>query len=92
MPTARTLNCPKMRALREILADGQEHTAWELTRALRIVDLTLVRELRQHGWDVPCTFDGAMSRYRYSTADLERHIAAERAHLAALNAKLDAIA
>lgn len=91
MPSARNLDSPKMRQLQAILADGQEHTSWELTRALRICDLTLVRELRTHGYEIPCRHTGTHGIYRYTTADLELHITHERARLATEGARLNAL-
>jgi hypothetical protein len=91
MPRARPVTSRQLRLMLDALSDGRPHSAWDLCIGARTSDpTTILRELRQHGYEIPLCRDGLHIRYRLTTADLNRLIAQQRADLDARAAQLAA--
>jgi len=69
---SRSMTSPKVTALLQVLIDGKEHSTWELSRRAELCDAaTLVREMRNHGLDIPRVQRGTNHWYRLSTSDFD---------------------
>jgi hypothetical protein len=89
MPKARPVHSRQLRLMLDALSDGRPHSAWDLCICARTSDpTTILRELRQHGYEIPHRIEGGRHLYQLTTPDLNRLIAQQRADLEARAAKL----
>lgn len=71
----------KMRSLLILLSDGAPRDSWTLTRTLRLVDNSLIREARNLGYEIPREQVGLRHYYRMTKADRALFFRRERERL-----------
>ena len=95
MPNPRSETSRVYQAVLAVLADGDWHSSWEITRGANLCDTTPIREMRTHGWEIEGERrTGGVYWYRLTEKDLERLIEVESkaqvARLEAMRAQLAA--